>query len=201
MGLLDILRVKRKELTLDEVKREEIRLNIRENQTLGRLERLEKEREQIFAQGSKVKSPPRRRQLARLYELKSNGVKTLERELAVISKELTTMSALKLALERREMSREGLSRLLQRVDEAELMTCLEDDKISQEMYAEKLTEVMGVLDEGMRSEVESLGREGDEVMQVWQKMDDGEIENFDEAIKLADRAVREKEKKTEMESE
>ncbi len=201
MGLLDILRVKKKDLTLDQVKREEIRLQIRENQTLGKLEKLEKEREDIFAQGSKVKSPPRRRQLARLYELKSSGVKTLERELAVLSKEITTVSALKLALERREMSREGLSHLLNRVDEAELMTCLEDDKITQEMYLEKLNNVLSTVTEGASQITEQLGKEGGEVMEVWQKMDEGEIENFEEGFKLADRKVREKDREAELEPE
>ncbi len=195
MGLMDILGVRRKELTLDQVKREEIRLTIRENQTLSKLEKLEKEREDIFAKGMKIKAPSRRRQLARLYEMKSAGIKTLERELAVISKELTTMSALKLALERRQMSRDGLSRLLNRVDEAKLMAYLEDDKITQEMYLEKLNSVLSSVTEGASEITEQLGREGGEVMEVWQKMDEGEIEDFDEGLKLADRRVRERERR------
>ena len=44
---------------------------------------------------------------------------------------------------------------------------------------------------------EDLGREGNEVMQIWQKMDDGEIENFDDALKIADRAVRAKDREAE----
>jgi len=195
MGLLDFLGVKKKELTLEEVKREEIRLTIRENQTLSKLEKQEKEREEIFAKGMKIKSPSRRRQLARLYEMKSSGVKGLERELAVISKELTTMSALKLALERRQMSREGLSSLLNRVDEAQLMTYLEDDKITQEMYLEKLNGVLSSVTEGATQITEQLGKEGSEVMEVWQKMDEGEIENFEDGFKMADRKVREREQR------
>ena len=201
MNILNWLGVKKKDVTLVEVKREEIKLGIREKQTIAKLERIEKEKEEIFAKGAKIKSPSRRRQLARLFDLKGQGLKLLEHELSVLSKELTTLAALKLALERREKSKEGIGHILNRVDEARLMTVLEDDKISQEMYAEKLTEVMGIMDEGMKTEVESLGREGDEVMNVWQKMDDGEIEDVGEAIKLADKAVREKEKKAELEDE
>ncbi|MGM9052038.1 hypothetical protein ACTFET_05310, partial [Campylobacter jejuni] len=70
------------------------------------------EREEIFAKGLKIKSPPRRRQLARVYEMKSSGVKMMERELSMISKEITTISALKLALERRHNSKEGVARIL-----------------------------------------------------------------------------------------
>ena len=81
------------------------------------------------------------------------------------------------------------------------MTYLEDDKISQEMYLEKLNGVFSTVTEGANQITEELGKEGSEVMDVWQKMDEGEIENFSDGLKLADRAVREKEKKADMESE
>ena len=42
MGIFQFLGVKKKELTLDQVKREEIKLGIRESQTLAKLEKLEK---------------------------------------------------------------------------------------------------------------------------------------------------------------
>jgi hypothetical protein len=202
MGLFEFLGVKKKEITLEQVKREEIKLGIRETQTLSKLEKLEKEREDIFSKGMKIKSPPRRRQLARLYEMKSTGVKTLERELSILSKEITTISALKMALERRTPGKEGVSRILERVDEARLMTYLEDDKISQEMYLEKLNSVLSSVTDGASQITEDLGKEGAEVMDVWQKMDEGEIENFADGLKLADKAVRQKEKRdSEMESE
>jgi hypothetical protein len=201
MGLFEFIGMKKKELTLEQVKREEIKLGIRESQTLAKLEKLEKEREEIFAKGLKIKSPPRRRQLARLYEMKSSGVKMMERELGVLSKEITTIAALKLALERRQSSKDGVSRILERVDEAKLMTYLEDDKISQEMYLEKLNGVLSTVTEGAGQITEELGKEGSEVMDVWQKMDEGEIESFSDGLKLADRAVREKEKRADMEAE
>jgi hypothetical protein len=202
MGFFEFLGVKKKDLTLEQVKREEIKLGIRETQTLSKLEKLEKEREDIFSKGMKIKSPPRRRQLARLYEMKSSGVKTLERELSILSKEITTISALKLALERRVTGKDGVSRILERVDEARLMTYLEDDKISQEMYLEKLNGVLSTVTDGATQITEDLGKEGSEVMDVWQKMDEGEIENFADGLKLADKAVRQKEKRdSEMEAE
>jgi hypothetical protein len=202
MGLMEFLGIKRKDLSLDQVKREELKLGIRESQTLAKLEKLEKEREDIFSKGMKIKSPPRRRQLARLYELKSSGVKTMERELSVISKELTTISALKLALERQQMSKDGVSRLLERVDEVKLMSALEDDKITQEMYLEKLNGVLSTVTESAHQITEDLGKEGSEVLDVWQRMDEGEIDSFEDGLKLADRKVREREKRdSQMEAE
>lgn len=202
MGLMDFLGMKKKDLTLDQVKREEIKLGIRETQTLAKLEKLEKEREEIFAKGMKIKSPPRRRQLARLYEAKSSGVKMMERELGILSKEITTLSALKLAMERRHSGKEGVSRILERVDEARLMTFLEDDKVTQEMYLEKLNSVLSTVTDGAAQITEDLGKEGSEVMDVWQKMDEGEIDSFADGLKLADKAVRRKEKQdSELEAE
>ena len=147
MGFLQLIGVKQKNLSLEQVKREEIKLGIRENQTLSKLEKIEKEREDIFAKGMKIKAPSRRRQLARLYDAKSAGVKNMERELALISKELSTISALKLALERQKRTHEGLSSPLHKVDESELMTYLEDDKVTQEMYLEKLNSVLSTVTE------------------------------------------------------
>ncbi|MBI4563922.1 MAG: hypothetical protein HY716_04415 [Planctomycetes bacterium] len=186
---------RKKELTLADVKREEIKLGIRENQTIAKLERTEKEREEIFSKGSKIKSPSRRRQLARLYDMKSNGLKLLEHELNILSKELTTISALKLALERRERHKEGIAHILNRVDEARLMVLLEDDKVTQEMYVEKLNEALSIVSEGSRPAFESLGKDGDEILQVWQKMDEGEIDTFEEGLREADQRVRQREKR------
>ena len=202
MGLLQALGVKKKNITLDQVKREEIKLGIRENQTLAKLEKLEKEREEIFSRGTKIKAPARRRQLARLYDSRSAGVKSHERELAILSKEITTISALRMTLERQHTSKTGLSNILQRMNEADLMMFLEDDKITQEMYVEKLNSLLSTVGEDNSMITENLGKEGNEVMDVWQKMDEGEIDTFEDGLKLADRAVRQKEKRqAELEAE
>ena len=206
MGLFEFIGMKKKELTLEQVKREEIKLGIRETQTLAKLEKLEKEREDIFAKGLKIKSPPRRRQLARLYEMKSSGVKMMERELGVLSKELTTISALKLALERRQSSKDGVSRILerqrqvpaaqnvlQRLKEEDLMkltTLLEDDKISEEVYSQKLDLLLGVVNDPAYESAD-IGNEGLEVLKTWEQMDEGELE-FGEGLKEATGSDKEK---------
>lgn len=193
MGMLDWLGAgKKKGLTLDAVRREEIRLGIRESQSLSKLEQTEREREAIFNQGAKSPSPLKRRQLARMYDLKSRGIKMVERELAMVSKELATVAAVKLALERQQMAKDGLSRLLERVDEAELRTMLEDDAVSQEVYLERLGEILGTVTDEAPDIVRNVGQEGAEVLQVWQKMDEGEIENLEDGLKAAREMVKEK---------
>ena len=200
MGLFDFFRKKKDGMSLETVRREEIRLGIKESQTIAKLEKMEKEREDIFGKGAKIHSPSRRRQLARLYDMKSQGAKMLERELAVMSKEITTIQAVKFALERQKSNKEGVSKILQRVDEAELMGLLENDKVSQEMYLEKLSSVLSSVTESPLSGIENLGKEGNEVMDVWQKMDEGEIASFEDGLKLADKKVRQKQGEMEAEA-
>lgn len=191
MSLMDWIK-SRKGLTLETVKREGIRADIRERQKLAKLEAMEKEREAIFHRGSQERSPVRRRQLARQYDLRSRGVQMLERELAILSKEITTLNALQSALERSRVGKEGASKLLMRMNEAELATMLEDEKISSELYMEKLGDVLGAVHEDARAMVTELGNEGSEVMNIWQKMDEGEIETFEAGIQQAREAEQAK---------
>ena len=197
MGLLDLIRRKKKvdTLSLDSIKREELKLTVAENQKLSQLEKLEKEKEDIFSKGLKIKSPARRRQLARLYEARSRNVGVLERELALLSKEITTTSAIRLAVERKQMKREGVAKLLSRISEADLVKILEDDKITSEAYLEKLNTILSTITEDASSIISEIGTEGQEIMRVWEKMDEGEIESVEDGIKEAEKAV----KKTELE--
>jgi flagellar biosynthesis GTPase FlhF len=194
MGVIDWLSSRKKALTLDDVRREEIRLGIREKQTLAKLEKAEQEREQIFQQGARVRSPLKRRQLARQYELKGRGIQMLERDLATLSKEIATVTALRLALERRQMTRDGISKILMRLSEADLQRLLEDEKISEELYLEKLGSVLETVTEGTREILEEIASEGAEVLEVWQKMDEGEIESVEDAMRVAREKIRQKER-------
>ena len=184
MGLFDsIFGTRKKDLTLPEIKRSEMKLQIRENQTISKLERIEKEREDLFAKGAKIKSPTRRRQIARQYEQKSQGIKMMEHDLTLLSKELTTIKALKLAMERREMAKQGIGHILNQVDEAELVQMLEDDKITEEVYVQKLDMLLGVVNDPAY-ESSDIGNEGMEVLKTWEKMDEGDLE-FDDALSEA----------------
>ncbi|MHC4862194.1 MAG: hypothetical protein ACYTDY_19105, partial [Planctomycetota bacterium] len=114
MGFLDWFKRERKitDYTPEELRREEGRLQIRENQTIAKVEKLEVERQQIFQQGAGVKSPVRRRILARKYEEKKGDLARLEKELNRLSKEAMTVSAIRFRLERRA---EGESAILKKI--------------------------------------------------------------------------------------
>ena len=64
-----------------------------------------------------------------------------------------------------------------------LSTLLEDDKISEEVYLQKLDTLLGVVNDPAYESAD-IGNEGMEVLKTWEQMDEGELE-FGEGLKEA----------------
>ena len=64
-----------------------------------------------------------------------------------------------------------------------LTTLLEDDKISEEVYSQKLDLLLGVVNDPAYESAD-IGNEGLEVLKTWEQMDEGEVE-FGEGLKEA----------------
>jgi hypothetical protein len=194
MAILDLFKRPRRltELKLEEVRREEARLNLRETQAIARLEQMERDKEEIFRKGTKLKSPIRRKQLARQFEQKKNEIGLAERELNRMSKEAVTLAAVRMAVQRKEDMKKGVLSILNLAEEGEIQRLLEDDKISYDMYMERLGAIAEASKDPSRDIVSEVGKEGAELIDIWQKMDDGEIESLDAGLKLAERMAKEK---------
>jgi hypothetical protein len=170
--------------SLEEIRIEEKRLEIRENQHLKQIERHDRTREEVFNQGAKTKSPARRRIYARRFGECSQRISLIERELSRVVKELMTLTRVRGILERkRQIPVQNLLQKLNEADLAKLSTLLEDDKISEEVYLQKLDTVLGVMNDPAY-EAADLGDEGLEVLKTWEQMDEGELE-FGEGLKEA----------------
>ena len=130
---------------LEEIRVEEKRLEIRENQHLKQIEKYDKLREEVFHQGAKNKSPARRRIYARRFGDYSQRIGMIERELSRVVKELMTLTRVRGILERQRQV-PASQNVLQRLKEEDLIkltTLLEDDKISEEVYSQKLDMLLG----------------------------------------------------------
>lgn len=177
------------ELSLEEVRLEEKRLEIRENQHLHQIEKYDKLREEVFHQGAKTKSPARRRIYARRFSEYCQRIGMIERELTRVVKELMTLGRVRSILERRPAA--PVRNILERVSEedlARLTALLEDDKVSEEVYLQKLDALLGVVNDPAY-ETSEIGTEGMEVLKTWEQMDEGELE-FGEALKEATQRER-----------
>ncbi|NUN49162.1 MAG: hypothetical protein HUU15_10080 [Candidatus Brocadiae bacterium] len=170
----------------EELRREEKRLEIRENQLVAQQEKLDREKEGIFQQGSKTKSSVRRRLYARRFNDIMGRIRLLDRELNRTSKEIMTMSRIRALIERTRNPK-TVTGILNNMTEAhmdQLSALLEDDKIGEEFYLQKLDLLLGVANDPAYDATE-IGSEGMEVLKTWEAMDEGEME-FDEGLKQAE---------------
>lgn len=194
MGVLDWFRKERgiADLTPEEVRAEEMRLEIRERQVIQKIEDLDKRRRELFSEGAKEKSVWRRRQLARRFQAAGFELKMASADSVRISKELLTLQAIRHAIERRDRDAEGKLSMMNLLRNTELAKLLEDDKITYEVYLAKMNEALSAA-EGMEVNLQQeVGKEGAEVLDIWSRMDEGAIADLEAGLKQAEEKVTKK---------
>ena len=188
------------DLDRQELRKEEILLTKQRDRLFKRIEQISNDKKKIFEQGSTQKSPELRKALAQDFELKTQEQLMAARELNLRSKELLTVSRLRMVKENKDRGR-ALGRLnVTDKDVAKISQWIEDDSVTQDMYLERLD---SILDLGAQSDKDAmaaagLSGAGQELMNIWNDMDRGTIkeeEGFDEA----DKAVRRKQTSAEKE--
>ncbi len=195
MALLEWLTKRKKPLsrmTRSELRRQELLLEKDRNQLLNKITKLAKDKQGLFERGAAEKTPELRRMFAQEFELRTTEQLMLSRQLNIRSKEVMTVSRLRMLRENNE--RAGQSSKLGLVSETDMLRLgklIESDAVKSELYQERLDDILSVgagVDEGFAS----LSEAGESVVKIWQKMDDGELTNASEAFDEADRSVREK---------
>jgi hypothetical protein len=182
------------ELTTAELRREEILLTKDRDKLFKKLEQITADKQKIFQQGASQKSPELRKALAMQFELKTQEQLLAGRQLNVRSKELLTISRVRMLKENMPKASGAMGRLnLGEKDVARITSWIEDDAVSQDMYNERLDEMLGL---GAQSDKDAMERAGlsstgQELMNIWNDMDRGTIKQ-EEAFTEADKAVRRK---------
>jgi hypothetical protein len=196
MAFLDWLVSKKKPLsrmTRSELRRQELLLEKDRNQLLNRVTKLAGKKQGIFETGAKEKSPEVRRVMAQEFELMTSEQLMLSRQLNIRSKEMMTVSRLRMMRENadRAGAAGGKLGLIGEADILRLGKMIESDAIKADMYQERLDEILALgaeVDEGAAG----LTAAGEGVMEIWDQMDRGVIEDATEAFDEADRRVRER---------
>lgn len=182
------------ELSPQELRREEILLTKERDKLFKKIEQVANEKQKIFQQGAAQKSPELRKALAMQFELKTQEQMLAGRQLNVRSKELLTVSRMRLVKENLPKMTGAMGRLnLTEKDVGRITSWIEDDSVSQEMYMERLDDILNL---GAQSDKDAmaagaLGGTGQELMNIWSQMDQGSIKH-EEAFDEADKAVRRK---------
>jgi hypothetical protein len=195
MALLEWLTKRKKPLsrmTRSELRRQELLLEKDRTQLLNKITRIATDKQTLFERGAQEKTPEVRRMLAQEFELKTTEQLMLARQLNIRSKEMLTVSRLRML--RENADRAGQSNRLGLVSETDILRLgklIESDAVKAEIYQERLDEILAIgsaVDEGAAS----LSEAGKTVMNVWEKMDAGAITDKNEAFDEADRSVRER---------
>jgi hypothetical protein len=194
MALIDKIFGKKKslsELNRQELRREEILLEKQRDRLFKKIETIAVDKQKIFQQGATQKSPDLRKSLALQFEMKTQEQLMVARELNLRSKELMTISRLRMVQENRQKGK-ALGRLnVTEKDVARISQWIEDDAVSQEMYSERLDQILELGEQSDRDALAGtqLKDAGTEIMSIWNDMDRGVMKQ-DEAYEEADKAAR-----------
>lgn len=179
-------------MTRAELRRQELLLEKDRNQLLGRITKIAQDKHTLFEKGAGEKTPEVRRMLAQEFELKTTEQLMLARQLNIRSKEMLTVSRLRML--RENADRAGRSNRLGLISEGDILRLgklIESDAVRAEVYQERLDEILAVgaaADEGSAA----LSQAGQTVMNVWEKLDAGDLTDKSAAFDEADRRVRER---------
>jgi hypothetical protein len=179
------------ELSKQELRREEILLTKQRDRLFKKVEDVSVQKQKIFQQGAAQKSPELRKALAQDFEMKTQEQLMAARELNLRSKELLTVSRLRMVKENTERGR-ALGRLnVTDKDVAKITGWIEDDSVTQDMYVERLDQILELGAQSDKDALQSAGltSAGQELMNIWNDLDRGAVKQ-DEAFDQADKAVR-----------
>ncbi len=180
------------QMTRSELRRQELLLEKERTQLLKKVTKIARDKQELFEKGAGEKTPEVRKVMAQEFELKTTEQLMLARQLNIRSKEMLTVSRLRML--RENADRAGRSSKLGLVSEADmfkLSKLIESDAVRTEIYQERLDEILKIgaaADEG----ASALSEAGSTVLDIWDKMDTGAITDSAEAFDEADRSVREK---------
>ncbi|MBN2562539.1 MAG: hypothetical protein JXQ75_16565 [Phycisphaerae bacterium] len=199
MALFDWLTKKNKSLsqmTRQELRRQELLLHRDRDQLLKRVAKLAENKQEVFERGRNEKSPEVRRVLAQEFDMKTTEQLMVSRQLNIRSKEALTVTRMRMLRENADRAKAMGSKLglIGEKDLIALEKMIENDSITAEMYQERLDSMLKV---GVEEGESALTPGSQQVLDIWDQMDTGLIENADEAFDEADRRVRERHQQAE----
>jgi len=199
MGLFDWLTQKSKSLsqmTRSELRKQELLLHRDRDQLIKRISQLADQKQNIFEKGKVEKSPEVRRVMAQEFDLRTTEQLMASRQLNIRSKEALTVTRMRMLKENSDRATARGSKLGM-ISEKDLMALeklIENDKITAEMYQERLD---GMLQTGIEEGESILTPGSQQVLDIWEQMDTGLIKDDSQAFDEAERRVRERHKAAE----
>ncbi|MBP7745899.1 MAG: hypothetical protein KA383_07165 [Phycisphaerae bacterium] len=195
MNFFEWLTTRRKTLaTMNaaELRAQEMLLDNERNRMQAKIRQLAGEKQKIIEQGAKEKTPEMRRTFAQQFDLLHTEQMMVARQLNIRSKEIITVSRLRMLREHAPTAALAGGRVTIRdADLALIARLIENDQITSEMYNERLNEILA-LGQAADEAATGLSPASQELMKVWNDMDAGLIKTTGEAFDEAEKRVRER---------
>ncbi len=196
MNFFEWLTTKRKTLatmSVAELRALEMLLENERNRMQARIGKLAKDKQKLIEQGAREKTPELRRTFAQQYDLLHTEQMMVSRHLNIRSKESLTVSRLRMLREMGQTARTGAASgpLIREGDLALIERLIENDRVSAELYQERLDEILRA---GLEADEATAGVSpaAQELLRIWNDLDAGLIKDTGAAFDEAERRVRER---------
>ena len=196
MNFFEWITTKRKTLAtmnVAELRAQEMLLTNERDRMQARIRKLAAGKQKLVEQGAKEKTPEMRRTYAQQFDLLHTEPMMVSRQLNVRSKEMLTVSRLRMLRENVPSTRLGTTGrvAIGEGDMATIARLIESDQITTEMYQERLDEILSLGHEADEAAA-GLSPAGQELMKIWGDLDAGLIKDTQAAFDEAERRVRER---------
>lgn len=196
MNFFEWLTSKRKTLAgmnVAELRAQEMLMENDRNRLQAKMRQLANDKHKIVEQGAREKTPEMRRTMAQQFDLLHTEQMMIARQLNIRSKELLTVSRLRMLRENAPSATlQTVGRVsIREADLALIGRLIESDQISTDMYLERLDQILEL---GAAADVETAGLSsaGQELIKIWNDLDAGLIKDTESAYDEAERRVRER---------
>ena len=180
-------------MSATELRAQELLLENDCNRMQARIGKLAEDKQKVVERGAKDKTPELRRTYAQQFDLYHVEQMMLARQLNIRTKERLTVARLKML--RESAGRFGIAAaskgLIRDGDLATIERLIESDKITSEMYLERLDSLLTMGHEADQAGA-GLSSSAQELMRVWGDLDAGLIKDSAAAFDEAEKRVRER---------
>jgi hypothetical protein len=201
VNFFEWLTTKRKTLAnmnVAELRAQEMLMTNERDKLLARVRKLGDEKQEIIRSGAKEKTPEMRRVMAQQFDLLHGEQMMISRQLNMRSKELLTVSRLRMLRENQPQrtAASPLASITSR-DLAVIERLIENEQVSSEAYQERLDELLHVGHAADEAAASGVSPAAEELLKIWNDMDAGLIADDSAAFDEAERRVRERDKSAE----
>ncbi len=176
-----------KDITVDELKREKIRLELEEKRQAGQVEELERQKQRIFLQGKDESSDRQQRILATKIKELDVQAGNMDKNLRFISKQLRIINGFIQIKENQRLVQEaGLASIISKIDMEKLQQYVEQASVEGSFQWDKFESILGNLEES--DKITSVGAEDKDIQEIMKAMQEAKVaglENPEAAETLA----------------